>query len=104
MPISGISVDEEGLIRINDTLLDGLSSGEALEVAFKIALERMGTLRIICIDGFERLNESEQKKVIDLCKNNDVQGFFTKTTDTEDGKYHIKTIDDENGQANLFDN
>ena len=90
LPIDGISVDEEARIRINETLLDGLSDGEKMEVAFKIALQRMGDLRIICLDGFEKLNESEQRKILELCEQNDIQAFVTVTKDTEDGKFEIK--------------
>ena len=90
LPIEGISVDEEARIRISATLLDGLSDGEKMEVAFKIALDRMGDLRIICLDGFEKLNESEQKKILELCEEHDIQAFVTVTKDTDDGKFEIK--------------
>jgi len=68
LPIDGISVDENGLIRINGTLLDGLSDGEKMDAAFKIALQRMGELKIMCLDGFEKLDEKMQKQVIDICE------------------------------------
>ncbi len=90
LPIEGITVDDEGRIRINETLLDGLSGGETLEVAIKIALARMGDLRVICLDGFEALNESEQKKVLDVCTEHDVQAFVTITKDTASGEFEIK--------------
>lgn len=90
LPINGIGIDEKGLIRINGTLLDGLSDGEKLEAAFKIALQRIGELRIMCLDGFEKLNESEQKKIIKLCEDEDIQAFITITADTEDGEIEIK--------------
>ena len=96
LPIEGISVDEEARIRINDTLLDGLSDGEKLEVAFKIALQRMGDLRVICLDGLERLNEAEQAKILVLCREHDIQAFVTVTKDTPDGKFEIR----ENGGDN----
>ena len=90
LPIDGISVDENSMIRINGTLLDGLSDGEKLEAAFKIALQRIGELRIICLDGFEKLNETEQKKIIKLCEDNDIQAFITITNDTDSGNFEIK--------------
>jgi DNA repair exonuclease SbcCD ATPase subunit len=90
LPIDGISVDENSMIRINKTLLDGLSDGEKLEAAFKIALQRIGELRIMCLDGFEKLNETEQKKIIKLCEDNDIQAFVTITKDTESGEFEIK--------------
>jgi exonuclease SbcC len=90
LPIDGISVDENSMIRINKTLLDGLSDGEKLEAAFKIALQRIGELRIMCLDGFEKLNETEQKKIIRLCEDNDIQAFVTITKDTASGEFEIK--------------
>jgi exonuclease SbcC len=90
LPIDGISVDENSMIRINGTLLDGLSDGEKLEAAFKIALQRMGELRVICLDGFEKLNESEQKKIVELCESNDIQAFITITMDTENNAVNTK--------------
>jgi exonuclease SbcC len=85
LPLDGISVDENGLIRINGTLLDGLSDGEKLDAAFKIALQRMGELRVMCLDGFQNLDEDMQKKVIEICESNDIQTFMTVTKyqDTE---------------------
>lgn len=83
LPIEGIGVDEKGMIRINGTLLDGLSDGEKLEVAFKVALQRMGKLKIMCLDGFEKLNESEQEKVIKICDDNNIQAFITIVKEKE---------------------
>lgn len=83
LPLEGISVDEKGLIRVNGTLLDGLSDGEKLEIAFQIALQRMGELKIICLDGFEKLNRTEQKKVVEICEEYDVQAFITVTQDID---------------------
>lgn len=90
LPIDGISVDENSMIRINGTLLDGLSDGEKLESAFKIVLQRIGEFRVICLDGFEKLNETEQKKIEKICIENDIQAFVTITEDTESGNYEIK--------------
>lgn len=83
LPIEGISVDEKGNIRIGGTLLDGLSDGEKLEVAFKVALQRMGELKVMCLDGFEKLNESEQEKVLRICEDNDIQAFVTIVDEKE---------------------
>lgn len=95
MPLEGISVDEEGLIRIEKTLLDGLSSGEKLEVAFQIALQRMGMLEIMCLDGFEKLNKSEQEKILKMCRENEIQAFVTITKDTENNERIIRSDSNE---------
>ena len=90
LPINGISVDANGLIRINETLLDGLSDGEKMDAAFKIALQRMGELKIMCLDGFEKLDEKMQKQVIDICEQNDIQAFMTVTEFTGDEQFTIE--------------
>ena len=90
LPIDGISVDANGLIRINETLLDGLSDGEKMDAAFKIALQRMGELKIMCLDGFEKLDEKMQKQVIDICEKNDIQAFMTVTEFTGDEQFTIE--------------
>jgi exonuclease SbcC len=85
LPIDGIGVDDNSMIRINGTLLDGLSSGEKLEAAFKIALQRIGDLRILCLDGLEKLNRTEQEKVVKLCEDENIQAFVTITTEIPGG-------------------
>lgn len=67
MPIEGISVDAEGFIRINNTLIDGLSDGEKLELAMRIAKAQAGELKVICLDKFESLNPKAQKNYLKKC-------------------------------------
>lgn len=43
----------------------------------------MGELRVMCIDGFEKLNESEQEKVTKICEENDIQAFVTVVAEKE---------------------
>ncbi|MEY7998639.1 AAA family ATPase [Clostridium sp. Mt-5] len=83
MPINGISVDEKGLIRINGTLIDGLSDGEKLELAFKIAKAQAGDLKVICLDRFESL-KSDQKTILEAAMNDSYQYFITEHTDSEE--------------------
>lgn len=85
MPIDGISVDENGLIRINKTLIDGLSDGEKLELAFKIAKAQAGDLKVICLDRFESL-KSDQKTILENALTDDYQYFITEHTDDEELK------------------
>lgn len=82
MPIEGISVDEKGLIRINSTLISDLSSGEQLELAFKIAKAQAGDLKVICLDRFESL-KSDQKAILETAMNDEYQYFITEHTEDE---------------------
>lgn len=83
MPIGGISVDSNGFIRINNTLIDGLSDGEKLELAMKIAKAQVGDLKIICLDRFESLNPAEQQKLFHEIENDDFQYFISSTNSDE---------------------
>lgn len=79
MPIEGISVDEKGLIRINGTLIDGLSDGEKLTLAMKIAKAQAGTLKVICLDRFESLNPQAQQELLKEISEDEFQYFITST-------------------------
>ena len=85
MPIEGISVDEKGLIRINGTLIDGLSDGEKLELAMTIAKAQAGELKVICLDRFESL-KSKQKEILETALSDDYQYFITEHTDDKEMK------------------
>ena len=78
------------MIRKDGTLLDGLSTGEKLNTAFKIALQRMGELKLMCLDGFDDLDESVQKQVIDICEKYDIQAFMTITKFTGKEQFTIE--------------
>jgi energy-coupling factor transporter ATP-binding protein EcfA2 len=83
MPVDGISVDEKGLIRINKTLIDGLSDGEKLELAMKIAKAQCGELKVICLDKFESLNPAVQQKLLEDIAKDEFQYFITSTMSDE---------------------
>lgn len=83
MPIEGISVDVNGLIRINGTLIDGLSDGEKLELSLIIAKAQCGELKLICLDRFESLNEKERINLINQMVNDDYQYILTSTESDE---------------------
>lgn len=83
LPVEGLSVDDKGLIRIDGTLIDGLSEGEALEFAFKLARAQAGELKVICVDGWQNLG-SKQREIIETAKQDDYQYFVLETVDGQD--------------------
>lgn len=83
LPVDGLSVDEQGRIRIHDTLIDGLSEGESLEFAFKLAKAQAGPLKVICVDGWQNLG-SKQRDIIEVAKTDDYQYFVLETVDGQD--------------------
>lgn len=83
LPVEGLSVDELGRIRINETLIDGLSEGEALEFAFKLAKAQAGELKVICVDGWQNLG-SKQRDILESAKDDEYQYFVLETVDGKD--------------------
>jgi exonuclease SbcC len=83
LPVEGLSVDDQGRIRIDGTLIDGLSEGEALGFAFKLAKAQAGPLKVICVDGWQNLG-SRQREIIEASKQDDYQYFVLETVDGQD--------------------
>ena len=92
MPIDGISVDEYSRVRINGTLIDGLSDGEKLELAMKVAKAQCGALKVICMDKWESLDKTSQDKLLESMTEDDYQYFVTEVAQTESNDVEVKKI------------
>lgn len=92
MPIEGISVDSDSRVRINGTLIDGLSDGEKLELAMKVAKAQCGALKVICMDKWESLDELSQDKLIKEMSEDDYQYFVTEVAQTESNDVEVEKI------------
>ena len=92
MPIDGISVDVDGRVRINSVLIDGLSSGEKLRLAMRVAKAQCGLLKLICLDGWEKINEKSQNELLEEMTADEYQYFVTQVIDTESNEVEIEKI------------
>lgn len=92
MPIEGISVDENGNVRINGTLIDGLSEGQKLELAMRVAKAQCGELKIICMDKWESLDENAQEHLLKEMAEDEFQYFVTEVAATENGEIEVEKI------------
>jgi len=81
LPIPGLSVDGEGKIRIGKTLIDGLSEGEQLELAFRVAKAQAGQLKLICLDGWNKINPTERAWIEKEISEDDFQYVVVSTED-----------------------
>jgi hypothetical protein len=90
LPVEGLEVDEQGRIRINGTLLDGLSEGEAIDFAYRLARAQAGELKLICIDGWQNLG-SKAKEILEEAATDDFQYFLLETTENE--PFSIETLE-----------
>jgi energy-coupling factor transporter ATP-binding protein EcfA2 len=95
MPVDDLQVDGGGNVLINDRPLKNLSGGERIRLVVKLARATSGPLKLILIDGFERLSPQAQKEFIDEVQGDDYQYIMTRVTD---GVLRILNIN-EDGQA-----
>lgn len=90
LPVDGLTVDDKGRIRIDGTLLDGLSEGESFEFAFKLAKAQAGELKVICMDGWQNLG-SKQQEILEAAQHDDYQYFLLSTVEGKD--LNIETLE-----------
>ncbi|MEK3718914.1 AAA family ATPase [Paenibacillus sp. FSL R7-0333] len=90
LPVDGLTVDDKGRIRIDGTLLDGLSEGESFEFAFKLAKAQAGELKVICMDGWQNLG-SKQQEILEAAQHDDYQYFLLSTVEGKD--LEIETLE-----------
>jgi exonuclease SbcC len=83
MPIDNLSVDGDGNVLINERPLKNLSGGERIRLIVKLAMASAGDLKMILIDGFEKLSPQAQADFIKEVQGTDFQFIFTKVTDGE---------------------
>jgi hypothetical protein len=92
MPVTGITVDEERVL-VHGRPLETLCGAEQLGVAIDIAagqMDREDTVKLILIDGAERLDLDDMEVLESRAKNGDVQFFWTRVTS---GDMTIRTVE-----------
>lgn len=92
MPVDGISVDVDGNVRINGTLINGLSDGEKLTLAMRVAKAQCGELKLICMDKWESLDKVAQAKLLEEMTTDEYQYFVTEVMNTESNEVEVEKI------------
>lgn len=82
MPVEGLSV-EDGEVLIKGMSINNLSTGETLELAVDIAVEKVGELKVIFVDRLEGLDTESREIFINKCRESGLQFFMTRVTDDE---------------------
>lgn len=80
IPIKGLTV-ENGVPLINGLPISNLSEGQKLELCIDVVLSKPNNLKLVLIDGIEKLSTENQNKIYEKCKQNGIQFISTKTTD-----------------------
>lgn len=82
LPIAGLTI-VDGIPLINGRPISNLSEGEKLELCISVAVEREGSLKMLLIDGIERLATKKREEVYKRLKDKGVQFVATRTTDDD---------------------
>lgn len=79
IPIKGLTV-ENGMPLINGKPISNLSEGEQLMLCVDVTLSKPNSLKLILLDGVEKLSEENRNKVYAKCKEKGLQFIATRTT------------------------
>lgn len=79
IPIKGLTV-EDGIPLIDGKPISNLSEGEQLMLCVDVALSKPNSLKLILLDGVEKLSEDNRNKLYTKCKEAGLQFIATKTT------------------------
>lgn len=80
IPVKNLTV-ENGIPLVNGLPVGNLSEGQKLMLCVDIALSDSNTLKLILIDGVEKLSEANRKELYRICKEKGLQIIASRTTD-----------------------
>lgn len=83
IPIDGLTV-ENGIPLVHGLPVSNLSEGEKLDLCIDVALQKTNGLKIILLDGVEKLATDLREKLYQKCKENGLQFIATMTTDDDE--------------------
>lgn len=79
IPVEGLTV-EDGKPLIDGKPISNLSEGEQLMLCVDVALSKPNNLKLILLDGVEKLSENNRQLLYQKCKEKGLQFLATKTT------------------------
>lgn len=79
IPVKNLTV-ENGIPLVNGLPVGNLSEGEKLQLCIDVTLGNENNLKLILIDGTEKLSEENRKKLYEICKEKGLTVIATRTT------------------------
>ena len=80
IPVKNLTV-ENGIPLVNGIPVNGLSEGEKLDLCIDITLAKETNLKLILIDGIEKMSKANKERIYDKCRKAGIQIISTRTTD-----------------------
>lgn len=85
IPVKNLTV-ENGIPLVNGLPVGNLSEGQKLMLCVDIALSNPNSLKLILIDGVEKLSETNRNELYKICKEKELQYIATRTTNDNELK------------------
>ena len=85
IPVKNLTV-EDGIPLVNGLTISNLSEGEKLMLCVDVTLSNPNTLKLILIDGVEKLSETNRNELYKICKEKGLQYIATRTTNDNELK------------------
>lgn len=82
IPVKNLTV-ENGVPLVNGLTISNLSEGEKLMLCVDVALSDNNSLKLILIDGVEKLSEENRKILYDICRQKGLQVIASRTTNND---------------------
>lgn len=82
IPVENLTV-ENGIPLVNDLPVNNLSEGQKLMLCVDIALSKPNSLKLILIDGVEKLSETNRNELYKICKQKGLQIIASRTTNED---------------------
>ena len=85
IPVKNLTV-ENGIPLVNGLTISNLSEGEKLMLCVDVALSNPNNLKLILIDGVEKLSDANKNELYRICKEKGLQVIATKTNNDNELK------------------
>ena len=85
IPVKNLTV-KDGIPLVNGLPINNLSEGEKLQLCVDVSLSNDNNLKLILIDGTEKLSEENRNKLYEICKTHGLQIIASRTTDDNELK------------------
>lgn len=85
IPVKNLTV-ENGIPLVNGLPINNLSEGQKLMLCVDVALSNPNSLKLILIDGVEKLSETNRNELYKICKQKGLQYIATRTTNDNELK------------------
>lgn len=80
IPVKNLTV-VNGVPLVNGLPINGLSEGEKLDLCIDVTLAKETNLKLILIDGIEKMSNTNKERIYSKCREAGVQIISTRTTD-----------------------